>query len=253
MRPSTRLVVLGRKLWTPAALGLLLALWLDANDSSTITLNGFTVSEWQDKSGNNRHASQATVGSRPTYSKTELDSARLTFNNQFLSSNYSINGLSNVSVFVVGSSTETAYYVNFGYDFSVFRGVFVAQSTNNNYYSVDGRPYGGDFIRSTIPPASNQPAIIYGNITNTGIQAGANGLLGTVVSYSTPSIQAGNFTHLFKVENVLNSGSISEVIVIQGAISTNTRQYLEGYLAHKWNLVNRLPNNHPFRFTPPFV
>lgn len=30
------------------------ALWLDANDSSTITLNGSTVSQWRNKSGNDR-------------------------------------------------------------------------------------------------------------------------------------------------------------------------------------------------------
>lgn len=44
-----------------------LALWLDASDASTITLNGSTVSEWQDKSGNGKHAGQATAVDQPTY------------------------------------------------------------------------------------------------------------------------------------------------------------------------------------------
>jgi hypothetical protein len=44
----------------PAALRSALSMWLDANDVSTITLkDGSTVSQWNDKSGNARHAYQA--------------------------------------------------------------------------------------------------------------------------------------------------------------------------------------------------
>lgn len=49
-------------------------LWLDASDVSTITLDGSNnVSEWRDKSGNARHASQATVLSRPAYVTNQLN------------------------------------------------------------------------------------------------------------------------------------------------------------------------------------
>jgi hypothetical protein len=41
--------------------------WFDASDSSTVTLNGSTISEWRDKSGNGRHLTQATAASQPTY------------------------------------------------------------------------------------------------------------------------------------------------------------------------------------------
>jgi len=41
-------------------------LWLDASDLSTITESGGAVSQWSDKSGNNRNVSQATPASRPT-------------------------------------------------------------------------------------------------------------------------------------------------------------------------------------------
>lgn len=45
-----------------------LALWLDAADASTITLDGSNnVSEWRDKSGNARHVSQSTALNRPSY------------------------------------------------------------------------------------------------------------------------------------------------------------------------------------------
>jgi hypothetical protein len=50
-----------------------LALWFDADDASTITLNGSTVSEWRDKSGNNRHATQATAALQPSYTTNSLN------------------------------------------------------------------------------------------------------------------------------------------------------------------------------------
>jgi hypothetical protein len=52
--------------WTPADLTGL-ALWLDADDAGTITLNGSTVSQWEDKSGNNYHVSQASGALQPRY------------------------------------------------------------------------------------------------------------------------------------------------------------------------------------------
>jgi len=55
--------------WTPAQLTGL-ALWLDADDASNITLNGSNVSQWDDKSGNGRNVSQATAAFQPTYLAT---------------------------------------------------------------------------------------------------------------------------------------------------------------------------------------
>ena len=38
-------------------------------------------------------------------------------------------------------------------------------------------------------------------------------------------------------------GKIGEIIVVQDA-SEETRLKFEGYLAHKWGLTNKLPNDH---------
>lgn len=42
------------------------ALWLDASDTATITSSGGSVSQWDDKSGNNHHVTQSTAGAKPT-------------------------------------------------------------------------------------------------------------------------------------------------------------------------------------------
>ena len=44
-----------------------LELWLDGSDSSTITLNATTVSEWRDKSGKGKNFTQVTALSQPTF------------------------------------------------------------------------------------------------------------------------------------------------------------------------------------------
>ena len=44
-----------------------LALWLDGSVSTSVTLNGSTVSQWNDLSGNSRHATQGTAASQPTF------------------------------------------------------------------------------------------------------------------------------------------------------------------------------------------
>ena len=67
-----------------------LALWLDASDSSTLfqnsdgtvpaTASSDPVGYWADKSGNGRHAVQATAGSRPTISATAQNGRRVVSN-----------------------------------------------------------------------------------------------------------------------------------------------------------------------------
>ena len=55
----------GSALWTPTQLNS--EVWLDAADSETITLNGSNVSQWNDKSGKNRHATQGIASYQPLF------------------------------------------------------------------------------------------------------------------------------------------------------------------------------------------
>ena len=67
--------------WTPASLST--ALWLDGADGTTmydatsggsvVAANG-TVARWEDKSGNTRHVTQATAGTRPTLRASVINS-----------------------------------------------------------------------------------------------------------------------------------------------------------------------------------
>ena len=61
----------GPRLWRPNELGSSLAMWLDAEDTASITLNGVNVSQWADKSGNGRNASQATASAQPAFATSQ--------------------------------------------------------------------------------------------------------------------------------------------------------------------------------------
>ncbi|HAS82876.1 MAG TPA: hypothetical protein DCS43_09460, partial [Verrucomicrobia bacterium] len=52
-------------LWSPTQVSNA-GLWLDADDASTVLSNGGSVSNWLDKSGHSRHASQAAATNQPT-------------------------------------------------------------------------------------------------------------------------------------------------------------------------------------------
>jgi hypothetical protein len=98
-----------------------LQLWLDASDSSTlfnataggslVTTDGSAVARWADKSGNNRHATQATANARPLLrtggnginSKTVLS---FDGSNDFLTS--SVTGFKNLSAVSVIGVVSTA-------------------------------------------------------------------------------------------------------------------------------------------------
>jgi hypothetical protein len=50
-----------------------LAAWYDASNAASITLNGSTVSQWNDLSGNDRHQAQGSASLQPNYSATNAN------------------------------------------------------------------------------------------------------------------------------------------------------------------------------------
>ena len=93
-----------------------LSLWLDASDSSTITLNGATaVSEWRDKSGNGYAVSQATANNQPALTGTIKGRACIEFdgvNDHLFSDGTGLaaiySGDKSVTAFCVGEAHDAA-------------------------------------------------------------------------------------------------------------------------------------------------
>lgn len=50
-----------------------------------------------------------------------------------------------------------------------------------------------------------------------------------------------------------NRAIVGEIVYVNKAVTQKDRQYLEGYLAHKWKFSDRLPETHPYHVGPPTV
>jgi hypothetical protein len=267
MRTATRLVVLGRKqLWTPAALGSPLALWLDADDFSTITLNGSTVSQWRDKSGNGCHASQNDPARQPTYTANGLNGNVLTFDgvNDFLSFSVPVLSTTHSLFFVFTPTIENQTGTVFGQWTAGQTGRFLFNANQNslgttqvgklNPFNSTATAGGGGGFAADVS-ISNTPTLIT-SISTTGSEQwklfknGAQWDSATITSVFTGVNSAIGSSNATGSLNPFD-GAVSELVLFPSVLSTTDRQRLEGYLAHKRGLI--LASDHPFRFTPPYI
>ena len=236
--------------WTPAALGSALALWLDADDAVTITLNDSTVSQWNDKSGNNRDAVQAVAASQPAYTPAGLNGkAVLTFDGSndlfelssgiLLDDNFthvhsvlvrSTTGRNSVDV---GRTTTPAGYGNWWFS----DGVLYSLLRGTSFMAHGSSTATGTFINGLVRNNSGTQA--YRNGTAFGVPQGAAATANVTLN-AIGRAQGGSAA--------LHNGIMAEVIVGRSDLSTADRQKLEGYLAWKWGLQLNLPIDHPYRW-----
>jgi len=221
--------------WTPASLGSSLAVWLDASDASTLTSSGGLVSEWRDKSGNARHAVQATSGSRPTLNGSAIS---ISDYNKFMTGAMAANSLpTSIQVTVVFTASGSGRN---GYQSHPFT------RTTNNYPT----PYDGynDTLLVGGPTGSYAGFGGYADIRNlttrtvlstsmsvTKVEQYLNGTLrktdsGNYPYSDVPSIfyvgtRADQYTHF--------TGEINE-IVVTNELSSSDRASLGSYLGAKW-------------------
>jgi hypothetical protein len=80
----------------------------------------------------------------------------------------------------------------------------------------------------------------------------------TARSANTVSSNATNSTRVGIGGYADGSGSqqavnidIAEIVFYQSALSLSNREKIEGYLAWKWGLQANLPNDHPYKSSPP--
>ena len=233
----------GPKLWRPTELAT--ALWLDAEDTSTITLNGATVSQWADKSGNGRNAAQATAASQPTYTAGGLNGKPvLTFDG--VNDVMSFQGVHNAqwSIATVGRAAgNNQAFIQFG-TANQFGSLFVESSV------FTARPtFPPD---ATAPFVANEIAILSATYGQTTTNIWKNGSIGTPAAQGGVASNATSYIGTLGSLYYLN-GFIAETVVTNGVLSTADRQRVEGYLAWKWGLEANLPAGHPYKSLPPTI
>jgi hypothetical protein len=247
--------------WTPA--NITTALWVDANDSSTITESGGVVSQWDDKSGNARHLAQAFSFQNPTYDATGFNS--LPTIKGLASSFQRLRTTGNVSGFSGGSSLWG-----------------IAVGTMESGTSTNGRLFSFGAVGLDDWNAVPRTLLIGRRIATNSLEAFRNSssLSTANISLDTPSIFGSVFNgtnHIFYLDGTAASavsstgnftstpqltifndstnagwtGKCSEFILGDTTLSSADRERIEGYLAHKWALTGNLPGGHPYKTAAP--
>ena len=244
-------------LWTPAQIST--SLWLDAADTETITLNGSTVSQWNDKSGNGRNASQGTAALQPAYTVNGLNGKPvITLTQDELAvSNLVLTGRG-WDAFAVATLASTSN--------SFARLLSLRQSGQANDFNNAGSwiPIYRDGSSSNIGTYQNGsgPSLFNSTLGVPYIinsQLLANSLVfavyGQVVGVKNASFDLNTTDGLLIGQSLQYldenwDGILGEVIFANG-LQTTDREKIEGYLAWKWGLTSNLPANHPYKNAAP--
>ena len=243
-------------LWTPAQITT--ALWLDANDSSTITTVSGAVSQWNDKSGNSRNAAETT--NRPALTSNALNGKNVVpFDgiNDLLTINSSFLATTNLLIICVAKensggeggilTSKNPLYdrspslsINSGRFFEFDPGIgngaedfyFISPTTAANWRIVAGQILSSNSsllaVDGTVELSSNA-VVTFANLVTTTV-------LGKYRTGSDPNFGAFD---------------LAEIVVLTAGSTLDARQRHEGYLAHKWGLTANLPAGHPYKTTPP--
>jgi hypothetical protein len=216
-------------------------LWLDAADTTTLTLSGSNVTQWSDKSGTgNNYSNSGTI----TYTNNSVYFNGSSDMKNTSPLNFSIGTNPSMSTFMVFS------YVNSASIRGLFQyGLVTCSKTGYVLYIETGKVnatlYCGDLsVNNTVP--ANVTTIVSDVVTYTGTSGSltrsgwVNGAPMSVTNVSTTGVNL-NLNSISTLGNTAYNqpflGYISEVIYYNQSLTTSQRQQVEGYLAHKWGLT----------------
>ena len=221
-----------------------MALWLDAADTSTISESFNLVSQWNDKSGNNYH-SVAQSGQEPTTGAANINGKNVLSwgsSKNFKKMNRSTPTNANwQDVYIIAQYTGGATFTDVP---TIMSGVTSADngiggganSGNGLYLNIWTDNF---YLNGTTNDASNVVGTMSSPFLVSFSQNTAISITGYQIGQDPFGLDRGW------------KGVFGEVIAFNAKLSTADREKVEGYLAHKWGLINNLPSSHPFKGAPP--
>lgn len=233
--------------------------WWDASDSSTVTLNGTSVSQLNDKSGLGRNASQGTAANQPGTTTINSKNAMLfDGSNDHLTLGAGLFGFAHTdsfSVFAVVKRTSDSgigciwgKQESSGFARGYALTVFSTASSPSNILGLQMRNQAGvQAWRNSAWTFAQDPVVVSTVYTGTGTVAGMTlKQNGSERTYSTQSdTLAGNvITNSVAAcigsrdgGNLSFNGTIGEIIVYSKALSASEVAAVERYLAGKWGVT----------------
>lgn len=243
--------------WTPEK--IVTAMWFDAADEDSLIIDSGVVSQWNDKSGNDRHATQSSTA-RPTFVSSALNNLpvlRFDGSNDCLLLTSVANGVFRN----IGQASIFAVAINNGGDSS--RCIFLATTSSTTYsraysffqsgtFEGGGRRIDGNAFHGMEVAASGY--IIGGvelDYANAEMYLSLNGERNARGGFQTAGLTSDTNSALVSIGGKGGSdrlkGDIAEIIICLYIPSAEVRQKIEGYLAHKWGLADNLSSEHPYK------
>lgn len=235
-------------------------MWMDASDSTTLTLSGATVTQWRDKS-QFTYATNTVGGTTSVLVGGLNDLNVLGFSSSYLFAPIAPawNG-ERMTALIVGTlcnvNTSPRFLaagrcnVNDTLDSSVaalfYRnttGTNVTTYRNNITFQTALSAYQTPFLGSAVLTTGQIQQALNG--ANPGTSNGTNSSL-----FNVSMIAFGGDTNTANTANTL-SGRIGEIVMFNIDLDPFARQKMEGYLAWKWGIQSLLPTSHPFYINKP--
>ena len=280
-----------RQFWTPLQLGSSVVAWYDSevlsyydatSGGNLVQTNGTVIKRWEDKSGNAYHVStsntQVSLETNSLNGKNTIKSTDSCCANALTKADVpigkNVSNLSVVSVFkmnTVGASKGPyALYV----DGSGKKRAHVYTDDNVFKYNsirLDGDTQSRTNVNTgwfpTTVTASTAGWVISLTTSRFSQQSFRCYINGTSRRNDTVSGWTGNSSNTnsdrivvmgadYESQDLYQTmgGNMAELLFLHEdiAFDDNKRNKMEGYLAHKWDLTSKLPNDHPYKNTRPY-
>jgi hypothetical protein len=231
--------------------------WFDGKDSSSVTLTGGAVSQWNDKSGNNYHVLEANAANRPTYNS---NTGAIVFSDSVTTQslrNTSPPYLSTYSIYAVyrPNTGSTGIVLDHRYT--------IGAIATAGFYTLTGSGltagYGNVLSRRTQSWTLSSTVTVLGFFSSVGSGTFSYNGAGAAATSTTTNIT--NSTNIFTVGNSSQSnastfnGDIYEIIFYNRILTSNENQVVTGYLGWKWGNPSTYSPAYPitnrYYYTPP--
>lgn len=240
-----------------------LAVWLNADDSNSVTQSAGVVSSWTDRSPNALNMSQATAGSRPTIeSNVQNGRPALRFTTtQMLQSTANLTLAPDQTWFVSFRplAGTNMIFIEHGPNVNTTNGSYFYGS--NNALVQISRSVGGfrtifdaSGVGATVFPVGSWyiASVVNSNVTNVqsnDVYWSINGARrNTTIDSNLLTGSVANVLYINPTSRVPGSNYTGEIIIYNRALTYGEVLLVERYLSYKWGVS--LPTQHPFSSTP---
>jgi len=234
-----------------------LGLWFDAADASTVTLNAGNVSEWRDKSGNGRHASQSTAASQPIYQAAGTLSVALVNESVAANRSMTIAGAAGLLRNVAGGTLiavhrptaiaagQSAVFFSTNASVNATR-LVLAAGVLSAALELGGRRLDANSFQGITSSGSANTPYVHVGVANYSAASATMYVNGTVTASSSSFQTGGNSENADSLAvslfnngggGSIYTGAIAEVLVYPRALSAAEVSAISRYLGAKWSIA----------------